>query len=141
MAPNAKIILVEAVSNSPSDLLGAVKLANNLVGPTGGGEISMSWGTAEFAGEDTLDATFFLTPGVVYFAATGDTPGTEWPSVSANVVAVGGTAISRNPETGDFFGQAAWSDGGGGPSEFNVKPSYQVPSRNSSGVRFVGCLI
>jgi kumamolisin len=141
MAPYAKIILVEAVSNSTSDLLGAVKLANNLVGPTGGGEISMSWGSAEFSGEDTLDATFFLTPGVVYFAATGDSPGTEWPSVSANVVAVGGTTVSRhpgNPDIGDFFGQAAWSDGGGGLSEFNAKPPYQDSVKKLIGSQFRG---
>jgi kumamolisin len=134
MAPNANIILVEAVSNSDSDLLAAVTLANNLVGPTTGGEISMSWGGTEFSGEESEDATHFLTNGIVYFAATGDSPGTEWPSVSANVVAVGGTSVSRNPDTGDFIGEAAWGDGGGGPSELIGKPAYQDSVKKLAGV-------
>jgi kumamolisin len=125
MAPNAKIILVEAASSAGSDLLAAVHLANTLLATAGGGEISMSWGSGEFSSENTLDSTYFSTPGVVYFAATGDSPGTSWPSVSASVVAVGGTSVSRNPANGAFIGEAAWYDAGGGPSEFVPKPSYQ----------------
>jgi kumamolisin len=96
-----------------------------LMATAGGGEISMSWGSGEFSGENGLDSTYFSTPGVVYFAATGDSPGTSWPSVSASVVAVGGTSVSRNPANGAFIGEAAWYDAGGGPSEFVPKPSYQ----------------
>jgi kumamolisin len=124
MAPNATIILVEAFSNLNSDLLAAVTVANNLLAPRGGGEISMSWGSTELSNESSLD-TYFLTPGIVYFASTGDSPGTSWPSVSANVVAVGGTTISRNPTTGNLVGEAAWTEGGGGVSEFILKPPYQ----------------
>jgi len=136
MAPNARIILVEALSNADVDLLGAVKLANNLVA-YGGAEISMSWGSPEFPSERTFDS-YFTTPGVVYFASTGDSPGTSWPSVSANVVAVGGTSLSRNPETGAFFGEATWSDGGGGPSEFVLKPGYQGAVKKLNGVSVRG---
>jgi kumamolisin len=125
MAPNAKIILVEAASSAGSDLLAAVYVANTLMATAGGGEISMSWGSGEFPSENSLDSTHFSTPCVVYFAATGDSPGTSWPSVSANVVAVGGTSISRNPSNGAFIGESAWYDGGGGLSEFVPKPSYQ----------------
>ncbi len=69
MAPSAKIYLVEACSNSGSDLQQAVLVAKNLVqcgqtriGPggvlrtcpsaTGKGEVSMSWGGGEFLGEN-----------------------------------------------------------------------------------------
>jgi kumamolisin len=124
MAPNANIILVEAVSNQFNDLLAGVNLANNLLSAAGGGEISMSWGGPEVANESTYDSIFFATPGIVYFAATGDAPGTSFPSVSANVVAVGGTSISRNL-LGNFIGESAWYDGGGGVSEFVSKPIYQ----------------
>jgi subtilase family serine protease len=137
MAPNARIILVEAVSNLVLDLLGGVKLANTLLAG-GGGEISMSWGGSEFPGQNTLDATYFSTPGVVYFASSGDSPGTSWPSVSANVIAVGGTSISRNPVTGAFFGEAAWADGGGGPSEFTPKPAYQGNVKKLHGINARG---
>jgi kumamolisin len=138
MAPNARIILVEAVSNAGTDLLGAVKVANNLVAAAGGGEISMSWGSAEFSSESGYDSTYFATPGIVYFAATGDSPGTEWPSVSANVVAVGGTSVSRDPSSGAFIGEAAWGDGGGGVSAFIPKPSYQSSVKKLASDNFRG---
>jgi subtilase family serine protease len=46
MAPNAKIFLVEATTNSNADLLKAVAKVNALVAAAGGGEVSMSWGAA-----------------------------------------------------------------------------------------------
>ncbi len=67
MAPNATIYLVEAASSSLSDLLTAVDKASQLVARAGGGEVSMSWGGAEFNGQTTLDS-HFATPTVVYFA-------------------------------------------------------------------------
>jgi kumamolisin len=124
MAPNAKIILVEAASNSLAALLGAERLAGNLVTAAGGGQVSNSWGATEFAQEASYDS-YFLTTGVVYFASTGDSPGTEWPSVSANVVAVGGTSVSRNPITGALVGEAAWDSAGGGQSAYIARPLYQ----------------
>jgi kumamolisin len=125
MAPTAKIILVEAASNSIADLLGAEDLASKLVAAAGGGEVSNSWGSGEFPSESTLDS-HFSTQHVVYFASTGDSPGTSWPSVSANVAAVGGTSVSRDPVTGTFVGEAAWYDAGGGPSAYIARPSYQA---------------
>jgi kumamolisin len=124
MAPNAKIILVEAASNSIADLMGAEDLASKLVAAAGGGEVSNSWGSGEFTTEASLD-THFSTQHVVYFASTGDSPGTSWPSVSVNVVAIGGTSISRNPQTGTFVGEAAWWDAGGGPSAYIPRPPWQ----------------
>jgi kumamolisin len=133
MAPSAHIYLVEAASNSISDLLTAVLVANNEVlcgqancpsGGSGAGEVSMSWGTDEFAGETSLDS-YFLTKGVVYFAATGDAPGTAWPSTSPNVVAAGGTTTARGPSSGNFLYEITWTDGGGGLSPYEGRPAYQ----------------
>ena len=124
IAPAVPIYLVEAASNSDTDLLTAVGVASNLVSAAGGGEVSMSWGSSEFSGETSLDSNF-TTAGVVYVASTGDVPGTEWPSVSPNVVAVGGTSISRNPSTGNFQLELAWQQTGGGPSLYEPRPSYQ----------------
>lgn len=124
MAPNAKIFLVEAASNSLADLLGAEYLASQLVAAAGGGQVSNSWGAGEFAQETQYDS-YFSTNGVVYFASTGDSPGTDWPSVSANVVAVGGTSVSRNPTTGAFLGETAWDNAGGGASVYVARPVYQ----------------
>jgi kumamolisin len=124
MAPGAKIILVEAASDSLSDLLAAEALAGSLVTPGFGGQVSNSWGLSEFSGETSNDGVFNASK-VVYFAASGDSPGTLWPAVSPNVIAVGGTTISRNRSTGNYVSQSAWSSGGGGPSRYEGRPSYQ----------------
>jgi subtilase family serine protease len=115
---------VEAQSNSNSDLYCAVSVANRLVAAAGGGEISMSWGTAEYAAETGADA-LFTKPGVVYFAGTGDGPGLIYPAASLHVVAVGGTSLSANSATGAFISENSWQYGGGGPSAYELKPSYQ----------------
>jgi kumamolisin len=124
MAPNAKVILVEAKSGSNTDLLFAEDVANGLVAAAGGGEVSNSWSEGEFAGQLALD-THFSKPKVVYFGSTGDNPGVYWPSTSANVVAVGGTSTSRWPITGAFRWEASWAEAGGGVSAFVPRPTYQ----------------
>jgi kumamolisin len=125
MAPQAKIYLVEAASSSFTDLLNAVSVANALVKSAGGGEVSMSWGGSEFTAETFYDS-YFTQSGVVYFASSGDSPGVIWPSVSRNVVSVGGTSISRNSTTGAFQQELAWQSGGGGPSLYEPLPSFQA---------------
>jgi subtilase family serine protease len=132
MAPGATLYLVEAQSNFYTDLLCAVTVASNLVQAAGGGEVSMSWGGGEFSGEITYDPVF-TTHGVVYFAAAGDSPGVIWPSASPNVVSVGGTTLSTNAVTGSFIGENVWQDGGGGPSAYESRPSYQNGIRSIVG--------
>jgi len=124
MAPSARIILVEAASNSLT-LLAAETKAATLVAAAGGGEVSNSWGGGEFSGETSLDS-HFIESGVVFFASTGDFPGTAWPSVAPNVVAAGGTTISRNPSTLAFITERPWAETGGGRSVFESIPTYQT---------------
>ena len=133
MAPGARIVLVEAASDSFSDLFHAVSVASSVVTQGGGsGEVSMSWGGSEFSGESAYDLNF-QTLGVVYFAAAGDAGGlTLYPSVSPYVVSAGGTTVNRNP-SGDFVSETAWSSGGGGPSAYEPVPSYQAPVVNLVG--------
>ena len=73
IAPGASILLVEANSDSGSDLLTAVNYARNQPGVS---VVSMSWGGREFTGESTYDS-YFTTPaghtGVTFVAASGDT--------------------------------------------------------------------
>lgn len=125
MAPSAKIILVEAASDSFSSLLAAETVAANLVAAAGGGEVSNSWGGGEFPSETSFDSTF-IKSGVVFFASTGDSPGTQWPGVSPNVVAAGGTTISRNPSTLAFITERPWVETGGGRSLFEPIPTFQT---------------
>lgn len=126
-APKAKIVVVFAQSLGLTDLLAAEDCASKQVAAAGGGEISNSWGGSEFSSEKSFDS-HFVKSGIVYFASTGDSAGTQWPSVSPNVVAVGGTTIGRvnsGPNLGNFLFEAAWEDGGGGVSEFEPRPTYQ----------------
>ncbi len=137
MAPGATIYLVEANSNSDADLFQAVQVASNLVvcgqsascpsGSQGAGEVSMSWGGGEGSDETSYDA-YFNVPRVVFFAASGDSWGVEYPSASPDVVAVGGTTISRSLASTTFLNaqaEIAWEDGGGGLSLYESQPAYQ----------------
>jgi Galactose oxidase, central domain/Kelch motif len=129
MAPNAKIYLVEAASTSLSDLFNAERVASSLVAAAGGGEVSNSWATGDFSGE-TSDDKYFTTTGVAYFASSGDSAfSVNYPAVSPNVVAAGGTMLTRNT-SGDFLYESYWDGcggggGGGGLSAFEGIPAYQ----------------
>jgi len=124
MAPNAKIFLVEAASNSFSDLFQAEGVASTMVAANGGGEVSDSWQGSEFSGE-TADDSNFTTLGVVYFASSGDSGGVVgYPSVSPDVVSAGGTTINRDVN-GNFTSESAWNSAGGGPSVYESRPGYQ----------------
>ena len=132
MAPNAKIFLVEANSNRFLDLFQAVLVASNLVATNGGGEVSMGWGSGEFLNETKHDGNF-TTPGVVYIASSGDSPGAGWPSASPNVISAGGTTLSRDPNSGTFLLENTWQDAGGGPSQVEARPHFQDRIANIVG--------
>jgi kumamolisin len=123
-APHAHIYLVEAATSNFDDLFAALAKAVTLVQAAGGGEVSMSWGGSEFSTETTYDSRLNKSK-VVMFASTGDQQGTQYPSVSPNVVAVGGTTIARSPSTLDFEKEMTWEDGGGGFSESEARPAFQ----------------
>jgi kumamolisin len=123
MAPNAQLYLVEANSNSNSDLYTAEGVASSLVSAAGGGEVSNSWGGGETRGETSDDSKYFSTSDVVYFASAGDSPGVIYPSASPNVVSAGGTSVNRSG--GNFTSETTWSSGGGGTSRYEARPSYQ----------------
>jgi kumamolisin len=126
MAPNAKLYLVESVQVNTDPTWGAVQLAASLVAKAGGGVVSMSWGDPEVAKELNWDK-YFTKPGVVYFAASGDSGlGVSiYPGASPNVVSVGGTFFNRN-QSGAFVNEVYYTGGGGGDlSPFEPIPSYQ----------------
>lgn len=146
MAPKAQIVLVEATSNSFTNLYAAVDKATCIVTKgtisssctgtgTKAGEVSMSWGGSESSGESASDSHFNHS-GVIYFASSGDTGGQViYPSASPNVVSAGGTSVNRSG--GSFTSESAWSSGGGGPSAYEAKPTYQsvVTTVNLNGKR------
>ncbi len=136
MAPGAKILLVEASSNSFSDLFTAVDYARSQPGVA---VVSMSWGGSEWSGESAYDSNF-STPaghsGVTFVASSGDSGsagGLEYPSASPNVLAIGGTQLSTDG-LGNYLSETGWSGGGGGISITESQPAYQhgVVTQSSS---------
>jgi hypothetical protein len=121
MAPGASILLVEANDNSETNLDAAVQYAASQPGVV---VVSMSYGRNDYSGETSRDSTFNHT-GVTYVASTGDSgaPG-AYPAFSPNVVAVGGTTLDYSLATG--YSERGWSGSGGGISQFESQPAYQV---------------
>ena len=115
VAPQANIMLVEANTASLTDLFAAVDYARNgWVGTSPVTVVSMSWGSSEFNTEASYDSHFTTPteppgttahPGVSFVAATGDNGAVpEYPSVSPNVLAVGGTSLTT--KAGATLGKA-----------------------------------
>jgi len=137
IAPAAQIVLVEASSQSLSDLMASVATAASQPGVS---VVSMSWGFPEgqavFASDEATYDKVFTTPGVTFVASTGDygAADPEYPAFSPNVVAVGGTSLtlntdgSYNSETGwgyDSDAAGAFIGSGGGISLYEPEPAYQ----------------
>jgi len=123
IAPNAKILLVEAKSNSLIDLLAAVEYARSRSDVVA---VSMSWGGSEFSTESSYDSYFTNSYGATFFASAGDSgAGVLWPAVSTNVIGVGGTTLTFTG-SGSIASETAWSGSGGGISAYVTEPSYQV---------------
>ena len=125
IAPKANILLVEANSNSFSDLLAAVDTARNSAGVN---VISLSWGGGEFPSEVGYDF-HFTTPaghdGVTFVASSGDAGSPpQYPSTSPNIVAVGGTSLTLDG-SGNWSSETGASFSGGGVSPFEAQPLYQ----------------
>jgi subtilase family serine protease len=118
IAPGAKILLVEASSNSFANLLAAEDYAK-----THAQYVSNSWGASEFSGETSYDARF-VQSGVSFFVSAGDngTPA-EYPSSSRNVISVGGTRLTGIGTAS--FSETGWTDGGGGCSLYETAPAAQ----------------
>jgi subtilase family serine protease len=121
IAPQAKIVLVEASSNNLSDLIAAVDVAVK----HGASAVSMSWTSGEFSSERNLD-NHFVASGVTFLAASGDTGfGVAYPAASPDVIAVGGTTLALNAN-GNYSSETAWSGSGGGQSVYEFEPVVQA---------------
>ena len=124
LAPGAKIILVEANSNSDTDLFnGAAVWARD---HSGAQVVTMSFGGSEYSTDPTTNS-IFQSPadhGITWLASTGDdgVPG-GYPAFSPNVVAVGGTTLTA--PGGVYSSESGWSGSGGGISNYESQPTYQ----------------
>lgn len=134
IAPGAKILLVEATSNSFANLMAAEDYAK-----THAQYVSNSWGSSEFSSESSYDA-HFVQSDVSFFVAAGDAGlPAEYPSASPNVISVGGTTLSFNSD-GSLQSETGWSSSGGGCSVYEranaVQASFtQYGQVNCNGTR------
>ncbi len=143
MAPGAHILLIEAASDSITDLLDADVFAAQLKGVVA---VSNSWGidlpdleadVPPYVPSNepaTLDGDL-VTPtghmdnngmsgGVVFLASSGDTGTDEFPAASRNVLSVGGETDTIDLN-GVIQNIGPWAGSGGGPS--TTAPVYNNP--------------
>lgn len=121
ICPNCKILLVEADSNSLTNLLAAVNTAASHATV-----VSNSWGASEFSGQTSDSyAKAFNHPGIPITVSSGDSGyGVEWPAASQYVTAVGGTTLKLDSNN-NRSSETVWSGSGSGCSAYEPKPSWQ----------------
>jgi subtilase family serine protease len=123
ICPNCHILLVEASTNSFSNLSTAVDEAATL----GANEISNSYGGSEFSSEVSAQS-HYNHAGIAITASSGDSGyGVQFPAASQYVTAVGGTTLNRASNTRGWS-ETVWSGAGSGCSAYIPKPSWQTDS-------------
>ncbi len=124
VCPKCTIYLIEATSNSTSDLETAEREAVTL----GAHVVSNSWGCP--GSNDCDDPSAFSAPHTVYLASAGDGGyGTQAPAALANVVSVGGTQFLK---PSGVITETTWHSSGSGCATGITKPSWQHDSGCSS---------
>lgn len=123
ICPNCKILLVEASSNSLSNLAAGVKTAAKL----GATEISNSYGGSEFSGE--LSETYtapYDQPGVAVTVSSGDSGygSFGFPAALSSVITVGGTTLTVGAGN-TYGGETVWNGAGSGCSLYAAAPEWQ----------------
>ncbi|MFU8852034.1 carboxypeptidase regulatory-like domain-containing protein [Micromonospora sp. SL1-18] len=120
--PKCDILLVQADDNSSANLGAAVDTAARL-GATG---ISNSYG---IAGENRWQSQYdahYDHPGIAVTVSSGDYGNVQsFPATNPNVVAVGGTKLTRDSSARGWK-ETAWSDAGSGCSLYEPRPDYQA---------------
>jgi subtilase family serine protease len=120
ICPNCQILLVEAKTNSFTNLVTAVDRAAAM----GATVISNSYGGPEFSGE-VSQQSHYNHPGIAITVSSGDNGyGAEFPAASQYVTAVGGTSLRRDASARGFS-ETVWSGAGSGCSAYIAKPSWQ----------------
>jgi subtilase family serine protease len=131
ICPRCRILLVEATSNTFTNLFAAEREAVKL----GAHAVSLSWGSGEFSGETSYDAGLD-TPRVEVTASSGDGAyqgGVQYPSASPDVTSVGGTELTPAASKRGWIektwvtaGSTPPSQGSGsGCSAYETKPKWQ----------------
>ena len=126
VCPSCHLVLAEADDTQLADMGTAVNTVVRL------GATSVVDGGTSFDEPDELqfDDAYFNHPGVTITAPSGDYAysngtGTPYPAVSPDVIAVGGTSLTRDPDAARGWDESAWSQSGSGCSKYEPKPTFQ----------------
>jgi hypothetical protein len=120
MCPNCKILLVEATSNSFSNLGAAENYA-----AAHAQAVSNSYGGSDSSSSPSYEQSWYNHPGVAITVSSGDNGyGVEFPASSQYVTAVGGTHLVRSTG-GRGWTETVWSGAGSGCSNYVNKPGWQ----------------
>ena len=123
--PTCHILLVEAKSNSFTNLATAANYASTVAGVKA---ISNSYG-----GGDSAETSAYNHPGIAVTASSGDSGyGIQSPASYPHVIGVGGTHLVKDGSTRGWS-ETAWSGAGSGCSTINAKPSWQTSATQCSG--------
>jgi subtilase family serine protease len=136
ICPKCKIILVESNATTAGSLSAAEDTAVRL----GAKFISNSWGGAEFSTETSYDSHFEHT-GVATTVSAGDDGysfGAQWPAVSPDITAVGGTTLWMKGKTRTQ--EKVWNLGAGdatnsGCSFYETQQTWQAPYNSACANR------
>ena len=120
--PGCHLLLVQADDNSSPNLGQAVDTAAS----RGAVAISNSYGIdGELPFESYYDH-YYDHPGVAVTVSSGDHGNVQsYPATSPNVIAVGGTTLTRDKSTPRGWRETAWADGGSGCSLYEPQPEQQ----------------
>ncbi|GHE72686.1 hypothetical protein GCM10014715_28570 [Streptomyces spiralis] len=134
VAPGARLLLVEADSDTFEDIFAAVDQAV----AQGAQYVSNSYGSGydstPGSGEDPAQTEFdahYNHPGVAMVASSGDYAyGVSYPAASQYVTSVGGTSLTRDTSTDRGWSESVWHNAFGGPgsgcSAYEPKPAFQT---------------
>jgi subtilase family serine protease len=124
VCPDCRILLMAGSSTSLTDLGTSV----NTAASKGANAISNSYGASEFSSESTYGNAYYNNhPGIAITASAGDGGyGVEFPAVSHNVTAVGGTSLVKSSGTTRGWSETVWSSTGSGCSAYISQPSFQT---------------
>lgn len=128
ICPNCHILLVEADSPAITD----VGQAENEAVALGAKFVTNTWMTLEATfttSEPGYDSSYFDHPGVEITAPAsnaGYAGGTVYPAASPDVIAVGGTTLTKSSTGARYWTETAWSGSGSGCSAWEAKPSWQT---------------
>ena len=124
VCPMCRILLVDGNSTSLTDLGTSVNTAASLHVNA----ISNSYGTSgEFSSEGSYGDSYYNNhPGIAITASAGDSGyGVEFPAVSKNVTAVGGTSLSHAGNARGWS-ETVWSGTGSGCSGYIGQETWQA---------------